>query len=388
MEFEQIVKRLEWLDQEHRKDKSSLDELTERLTRTEGELGAANKCIKDLDNLVSRLSTTAARIEQFDLALSNQRKEIVKYLDDVEKKRQERQQEIDKRQQVQLDGNNKSIAEMQKTLTEVKRELKTNADEEQVQHKLLKEWENRMQLVVKTVEEIQHGQKVAEDTRRQENKRLVDLQGEVSANRKRLDEIRERNDLLADSLQRAETRLGDVVASEAERKQMQANFIETQVRHQVERDRDWKEWRERLQTMRDQTETMERNLQEWDTAQRALKRAQETYEEIAQKFDRRINEITEMQRLAEDRFRQEWVTFKADDQKRWASYTLSQDETIKDTRAELARMGVRLTATEDLAQTHQDVLQQTKEANEQLFQGLLAQLHELLAAYERIMSTK
>lgn len=388
MEFEQIVKRLEWLDQEHRKDKSSLDELTERLTRMEGELGAANKRIKDLDNLVSRLSTTAARIEQFDLALSNQRKEIVKYLDDIEKKRQERQQEIDKRQQVQLDGNNKSIAELQKTLTEVKRELKANAEEEQIRNKLRNEWETRMQLMVKTVEEIQHGQKVAEDTRRQENKRLVDLQGEVSANRKRLDEIRERNDLLADSLQRAETRLGDVIASEAERKQMQANFIETQVRHQVERDRDWKEWRERLQTMRDQTETMERNLQEWDTAQRALKRAQETYEEITQKFDRRINEITEMQRLAEDRFRQEWVTFKADDQKRWASYTLSQDETIKDTRAELARMGVRLTATEDLAQTHQDVLQQTKDANEQLFQGLLAQLHELLAAYERIMSTK
>ena len=42
---------------------------------------------------------------------------------------------------------------------------------------------------------------------------------------------------------------------------------------------------------------------------------------------------------------------------------------------------------EDLAQTQQDVLQQTKEANEQLFQGMLAQIHELLSAYERIMST-
>jgi hypothetical protein len=94
-----------------------------------------------------------------------------------------------------------------------------------------------------------------------------------------------------------------------------------------------------------------------------------------------------MQRLAEDRFRQEWVTFKADDQKRWTSFTLSLDETHKDDRASVEKLEARLTTLEDLVQAQQDVLQQTKEANEQLFQGMLAQIHELLSAYERIMST-
>ena len=129
-------------------------------------------------------------------------------------------------------------------------------------------------------------------------------------------------------------------------------------------------------------------MAQWDAAQRAVKRAQETYEEIVQKFDRRINEITEMQRLAEDRFRQEWVSFKSDDQKRWTSYTLSQDEVHKDSRGNVDKIQERVTSLEDLVQTQQDVLQQTKEANEQLFQGMLAQIHELLSAYERIMGTK
>ena len=39
-----------------------------------------------------------------------------------------------------------------------------------------------------------------------------------------------------------------------------------------------------------------------------------------------------LQRLAEERLRQEWVTFKADDQKRWTGYTLSQDEAIRELR--------------------------------------------------------
>jgi hypothetical protein len=64
--------------------------------------------------------------------------------------------------------------------------------------------------------------------------------------------------------------------------------------------------------------------------------AQEAFEEITQRFDRRINEITEMQRLTEDRFRQEWVSFKADDQKRWTNYSLVQEEQQREQTATLS----------------------------------------------------
>ena len=391
MEFEQIIKRLDWLDEEHRKDKSTIEVLTQQASNLEGDLKTANKKIKELTTQMSRLSTAAARIEQYDTALTQQRTEIVKYIDDLDNKHKDQQPEIDKRYQIQFDGINKSIANLQKTkepIAEIKRELKARADEETRRNKLSADGEMRMQNMVKTVEDIQRAQKAAEEPRRQDAKRLADLQGELNAARKRLDESREKNDLLTDSIRRIETRLNEILSNEAERRQNQANFIETQALSQVERDRTWKEWEERLNAIRKQSETMDRNQQDWEVAQRSIKRSQETYDEIVQKFERRINEITEMQRLAEDRFRQELVTFKADDQKRWTSFTLSQDETHKDTRGGLAKIEERLTALEDLTQTQQDVIHQTKDANEQLFQGMLAQLHELLSAYERIMSTK
>ncbi len=391
MEFEQIIKRLDWLDEEYRKDKSTIEVLTQRGSNLEGDLKAANKKIKELTTQMSHLSTAAARIEQYDTALAQQRKDIVNYIDDLDKKRQDQQPEIDKRYQIQFDGINKSFAELPKTkepIAEIKRELKARAEEETRRNKLSADWEMRMQAMVKTVEGIQRAQKAAEEPRRQDSKRLADLQGELSAARKRLDESREKNDLFTDSIRRIETRLNEILANEAERRQAQTNFIETQARSQVERDRTWKDWEERLNSLGKQSESIDRSLQEWEVAQRTIKRTQETYEEIVQKFERRINEISEMQRLAEDRFRQEWVTFKADDQKRWTSFTLSQDETHKDTRGSVAKIEERLTALEDLTQTQQDVLQQTKDANEQLLQGVLAQIHELLSAYERIMSTK
>ena len=391
MEFEQIIKRLDWLDEEHRKDKETIDVLTQQISNLEGELKASNKKIKELNNQFSKLSSAPARIDQYDTALTNQRTDLLKYIDDQNKKRQDNLVEIDKRYQVQFDGITQSVADLHKLkdpIAEIKHELKTRAEEETRRGKLIAEWEVRMQEMVQTVEDVLRAQKVAEEPRRQDSKRLADLQGELSAARKRLDESRQKIDLFSDNIRRIETRLNEILTSEAERRQAQTVFIETQSRLQVERDHAWKEWQGSLEILQKQSGTMDRYFQDWEVAQRTVKRVQETYEEIVQKFERRINEITEMQRLSEDRFRQEWVTLKADDQKRWTSFTLSQDETRKDSHTDMVKMEERLTALEDVTQSQQDILQQTKDANQQMFQGMLAQIHELLSAYERIMSSK
>jgi len=391
MEFDQIIKRLDWLDEEHRKDKTALDALTDQMTETKRDLKFANQKINELSTELSQYSTIFARIDQFNGSLAQQRVEILKYVDEGHTKDVDKLSEIEKRFQFQIDSLNKSIVEVRKIkepIVGIKRELKINADEEVRQSQMISAWEKRLQEVIEMVDELKLIQKAAEGPRRQDAKRLVDLQGAISAARKHMDEVREKNELFNDNIRRIETRLNEILSSEAERRQSQAGFIETQARLQIDRDRALKEVEEYLSNIHKQTGMMDVQLQEWDAIQRAAKRAQESYEEIVQKFERRINEITEMQRLAEDRFRQEWVTFKADDQKRWTSFILSQDETHKDDRSSVGKVEERLTTLEDLVQTQQDVLQQTKEANEQLFQGLLAQIHELLSAYERIMSAK
>jgi len=43
MEFEQIIKRLDWLDEEHRKDKAAVEALSEQLAKAESELKVASK---------------------------------------------------------------------------------------------------------------------------------------------------------------------------------------------------------------------------------------------------------------------------------------------------------------------------------------------------------
>jgi spore coat protein CotH len=90
--------------------------------------------------------------------------------------------------------------------------------------------------------------------------------------------------------------------------------------------------------------------------------------------------------LGEERFRQEWVTFKADDQKRWTNYTLTQDEQRSEIARQFEKLANRVTQIEDNLLEIQDLLQQVNEETEKRLQSLLALTHEWVSAYERVLS--
>ena len=69
MEFDQVLKQLEWLNDERRKDKDIISKQEERLTAMEGRISAANQQIKDLDSEIVRLTTVVNRMDEFDSTL-------------------------------------------------------------------------------------------------------------------------------------------------------------------------------------------------------------------------------------------------------------------------------------------------------------------------------
>ena len=218
--------------------------------------------------------------------------------------------------------------------------------------------------------------RTVDDGRRNDMKHLADVQGEISSIRKRADEAREKSDLNADSLRLFDGRLNEMIASEAERRQAQMYFIEQQTIAQLDRDFD---------SFTKQTSSLDQQLAALEETQRAVKRSQDAFDDINRRLERRINEITEIQRLAEDRFRQEWVTFKADDQKRWTNYSLTQDEVFKDIHTNIDKLDTRITALDDQAQTQQDFIQQTSETTETHLQHLMNWTHEYFADYQRAL---
>lgn len=387
MEFEQIVKRLEWLDDEHRKDKAALTALEEKLASLDSGSTTLAKQVKEMSKKVSEIGSVGARLTQFEEIISRQRADMNQMLEALEKKYQRREREALKRHQAELEELNKVVATLDRSreIEELKKKLKERADEDIRLSVAITEIKPKAEEAVREAKDTAQTYKLLEDSRRQDVKRVADLQGEISALRKRVDDFRQKVELQGDSLRNVENRFSELIISENERKQAQAVFLEQQSLAQVDRERVYKEWREQFETFKKQAAVLDSQTQALDETLRAAKRAQETYLELNQKLERRINEVTEMQRLAEDRLRQEWVTFKADDQKRWIGYTLSQEESMRDIRKTVDKYDERITAIDDAVQTMQDQLHQTTDATEQQLQELMNVAHEWLTAYERIM---
>jgi chromosome segregation ATPase len=388
MDFEQIVKRLQWLDEEHRKDKAAIIELEERIAAYEGNLDTVAKQVKPLEKQITDLTPNSARIDQFEDIVANQRKEMKTSLGELEKKYQKREQELITQHQKDLEPFHKEIEKLKTALKEfapIKRELKSRATAENRLQQEINELKPPINDAKRTAEDSIRTQRIFEENRKQDIKRSADLQGELAALRKRIDEARTKVDSGTDSVRHLENRFKDLLVSETERKAAQAEFIEKQSVAHLDRERVYKEWNESYTDFQKQIDKLDTETLELEETLRSAKRAQETYNELNTKLERRINEVTEMQRLAEDRLRQEWVTFKADDQKRWIGYTLSQDEGVKDVRKVLDRLDKRITALDEVQQTTQDQLHQTADATEGQLQELMNVAHEWLSAYERIM---
>lgn len=388
MELDELVKRLDWLEKEYRKDRDVIADLQQKLAAHEGNAGRLQNQIKEISGELSRFSPLAARLDQFDAMLTQYRSEFSKSIDEVEKRRLKHEREVDERRRGELEAINKSIFEIRNSLeafNELRRGIQARAEEDSRLARLITELERKIKDFNLVDDELRRGIRIAEDARKQDSKRITDIQGDLAAIRKRAEEARERSDLNADTIRQLDARINELLASETDRRLAQMQFIEQQNLAQVDRERGWKEMQLRFEAFARQTATLDQQLLALDETQRSVKRSQEAFDEMNTRLERRINEITEMQRLAEDRFRQEWVTFKADDQKRWTNYTLTQDELNKDLRVELEKLNQRLAAMDDATQGMQDLLQQTTEATENHLQELMNWAHEFLANYERIM---
>jgi chromosome segregation ATPase len=388
MDTDQLQKRIQWVEDDRRKEKDAIALLENRVTTLEGSLAASAQQGKELSSEITRLSAIILRMDQFDQALLKARQESKQAVDDLEKAIRLRFEEAVKVTRAEARSYESSLMDLQKHLEVIPRldkNIQARLDVEIGIRRSIDELRNKIDAVRDEEEEYTRTIRLLEDGRRQDAKRIVDLQGEVNALRKRVDDQRGHNELINNSQRKLDTRLNELVTIESERRDMMTNFLDKQVISQVERERTWKEWQARFDTIEKQAVDIESQLVNLDNTHREVKRTQSTLEDLTQRVERRISEITEIQRLSEDRFRQEWVSFKGDDQKRWTNYTLSQEEQRNESARQYDKLAEQSTHLEDGLQEVNDMLQQANELVEKRLQSIMALAHDWVTSYERTM---
>lgn len=376
----QILKRLEWLDGERRKDKDAIFLLQEQITQLRTENMTLKQDIKDLQTEIAQYPSVFPRLDHLDGAIAQNRGELQIMIEENNKAHTLREAEIDASRQNIQESLSRAILEIRKQIepiADIKKAVQARMDDIFTINRNVEELSHRIEKVALERDDFLRFQKTNEESRKQDIKRLGDMQTELNAYRKRNEEMRTKVDISSDSIKRMEARINDLASGENERKQQWLAFQEKVNVADVNREKEWQEWKESFAEVVERASSLEGQVQSLDATKRSIKRSQDILDEASARFDRRTNELTEMQRLTEEKFHQEWANFKSEDQKRWMNYSLGQDEIQSEYKRSVEMIMERLNKLEDTAVSTYDEAAQQNEIRT----GQLQELYSLLRSW-------
>jgi len=385
MDLEQAAKTIQWLDDERRKDKQEITALQERLASLSEENSALARRLQQLEADLSSVNNSFQKVNKMDSLLDGYRKEMTRQVEEIERRRAEGEKEAERLRKIEREAVNKALADLRRALDglpKLEREAAGRREEEGRISRLVGELQLKVAEFNKHVDERNRAVTVLDEGRRQDVKRIVELQSESGEVRKRLDENRAKLEILEDMIRRTDSRLAEVFSAENERKTAQSQWLEAQAVAQTERERAWQDLRTTTEASLRELEDYARRVDHYAAGFRDMRRVVEEARQLSDLVERRVAEAAEVHRLADERHRQEWASFLADDQKRWTTHMLMRDEQWREHDRAAAKELERLAEQEDQLAELGSLLRQMQATDANRMQTLLSVVRELAAEYD------
>jgi len=389
--FEQLEKRVEWLDNERRSDKTNLASLQNRLTVVEGENITLRKQIKEMEVTITKLGNQISSMDKYDNRIERVNTDLTKQIRDVNERADANLTEAQKRLKLEIESTKRGLADIYpftEQFEPIRNELKTYKVEDARLARMIEELKVKIQDVGRFDEDYRRSLHLLEENRRQEAKRLTDLQGEVASVRKRVEETRSRFDAFNDSFRQLDGRIAELQTFEKDRKEAQSGFIDQVNSTLVDKEKIFKNWESRFSEIEKVNLSLNFQMDELEKSRKAVGSAVANVDEITQRFERRINEISEIQRLNDERFRQEWTGFKSDDLKRWTNYMLGQEEASREINQQLEETHRQLQDLGDMTQITRDELERLTKETVKHVQSVLMAYQESIQAVAPLLDKK
>jgi len=333
MAEDRLEGRIDWLDKQRRKDADRIKTLQEKVGKAEKLLAKQAKQMKEAVSEIARISAQASQIRQFDDAVANLRADFSRQLQDLVESQQKRDIRLEKIRNAEREMASKSVEELRlelKQLQDIRQTLETRRHEEIRISRDLNTMEKKFDEIKLREEGLSRSITTGEDSRLEDEKRLAELQSESTDLRQKIESLRGLVDTVEDRSRRFESFIAELTENENNRREDQNIWIEQQELGRVSFEKEWKHWLKSFEAFKGLAEESDIRMQMYDENYRAMKKTKIDLEKILDRLERRISEIAEVQRIAEDKIKSDWSMFQADDMKRWNTFQLTNDEQWKE----------------------------------------------------------
>ncbi|HEX9077743.1 MAG TPA: hypothetical protein VF932_18300 [Anaerolineae bacterium] len=262
MNLEEAVQLVNWLDEEHRKDKAQIIDLQNQISQQYTQIAALNKSLQDLEERLVRVQSQALRYSQIEQAIGQSKTEVQIMLDQYEKTRVQSEEDVFRIRQLEREREDQVHSSMQMQIEGLQQFQRSIVGD----HELL----TRLDLVLVTLQrELEEGIRRDEgyDQRLQILEEWVPRFGQLASEQRALSErLRQERAEAAEAARRAEQQRARHMAEWGEQMKASRREIDdwlTDLRGIKEQHKEDRKIYPQLQELEDRLKPLEPRLLQW-----------------------------------------------------------------------------------------------------------------------------
>ncbi|RLC72235.1 MAG: hypothetical protein DRI52_03940 [Chloroflexi bacterium] len=320
MDLNQATQMITWLDEERRRDRADLVKAQQRLEGQAGQIEDLTSAVQSLEGRLASAMAQLTRMERIEQAMEQLRNEIVLMIQKQEEDRQRAEREAARARLIEQENLSKALADIRKELPRISRieeELQLRRAEEQRLGEATLTLQQRIAEVGKDLETRLRNLPYIEEQRARDARRIAELQGETTELLKRTEAQAAKLSLLDERTQKNTSQIERLMATRDELKQAQQAFIEEMQIKEQQRQRQMAAWEAEFVAQQEHMDEYGKRMRLFNEQYELAKKALAELEQLEERLLRNQNEVAELQRIAEERQKQQLERWDAEQEKRW-----------------------------------------------------------------------
>ena len=328
MDIAQLAQMITWLDEEHRRDRSEIARLQQRVESQEADIIEQARRVQDLEGRLAAQQSQMGRFAHVENIIDNTRQEIIALIDKGDESRTQGQREIERSRLSDRESLSREISEVRRELPRIARveeAITTRSVEDERLADLIMGVRAQIGSLAKEVEERTRQIPFLAEQRTSDTKRIAQLQQDTVEIFKRIESQTGRVAVFEESIRKVAAAQEKLPPQVENLREEQQKFTERIRAALVEREQTINRWQEVIneqKTLIGQTyERIQSFTQQIESSRRAVQEMKEFKDVIL----REQSQVQELQRLAEERIRREMDEFREEYDKRRRRDELRQE---------------------------------------------------------------
>ena len=321
----QLAQQIKWMEDERRKDKAQIATLQERITGQAQEVADVARRLQETDNALKASQGLVARLLSTDRVLEEFKIDIVAMINRLDDDRKKSEREAERVRHLSIETLQRQINEIKvevPRIGKIEDELPSRRAEEKRLAEVVQRLPPQIEAAVQLVDERTRGVPYLEEGRRQDVKRLLSVEQESINHFKKLDLLAGKLQVLEDALGKLPPRFEPLAArlSDHDKQLDDLRSGDFRLQQQV------KSFDSVVNQLRDQVVDYTSVLNKLREQALINQRAETELNAFQETLRMRVAELSEVERLFEERVKKQFEDFLAEFEKRWGKLEPRIDE--------------------------------------------------------------